>query len=637
MRFKNTIILVLLNLITFGTIWFLDQRNLETESDLNQLADQIREQIKEAPNIIFSGEAINLTHELVREGDQWLLSKPVSWPANYFAVNRILNQLQFMEEETSFEVQDVLAAGQTLADYGFEPPLLTINLKNSEQSSLLSLGTPTEIGNKIYLLGPTRERIHVIKRESIDSLFQDLNALRSRAIFELPVFEVDALGLELKTDTGASSGSLKMRLVKEDNSWQFEAPFATSADPALVASTINTLSSIQVIRFVEENSSDPIAQGLDAPKASITLYGNNREQTLLVGNPDPSAQGDLTYFAQLEGRPTVFTIPGEPIDALRDAQQALRKRNFFEFDLQAADSIRLSEGTTELRLQKLETGDWQVMGESDASESEPERADTAIVSNLLSDLNQLRAIEFVMDAPSPSELGQLRFNTPRRKLQVEFPDSDPLILLLAHPEGEETRLFAQAGQAPFVYEVERRSMLELLNLNPLHYRNRVLEQLPTSAEVIQISLKPNNREPIVFNLDDTASENLNSPKDLSPDQTNALKILTEFFKRFEIKNYLSTRFDPEGYESTPWQVDLIATILLPDGNSGREITRRYRITDRLSGMRQIGGSPEHHCAFELKQELIDALYVFLEDMPKPPEATGDPVETPSLPALIQTP
>ena len=39
----------------------------------------------------------------------------------------------------------------------------------------------------------------------------------------------------------------------------------------------------------------------------------------------------------------------------------------------------------------------------------------------------------------------------------------------------------------------------------------------------------------------------------------------------------------------------------------------------------------------VQQELIDALYVFLEDMPKPPEATGDPVETPSLPALIQTP
>ena len=37
----------------------------------------------------------------------------MQWSANYFAINRILNQLQFLEEEASFPVDDIEKTGQS--------------------------------------------------------------------------------------------------------------------------------------------------------------------------------------------------------------------------------------------------------------------------------------------------------------------------------------------------------------------------------------------------------------------------------------------------------------------------------------------------------------------------------------------
>ncbi|MGB0184663.1 MAG: DUF4340 domain-containing protein, partial [Opitutales bacterium] len=399
MRIKFTLVLLALNAITFSFIFYLNQRDLQADKKALRLAENIREEVAGAQQIELSGRVISLPHTLSRDGESWQITQPFQWPANYFSVNRILNQLQFIEEDTSFPVAAIRESGQTLADYGFETPLLRIKLTHGKGTRSLTIGTPTEIGNQLYLLGPEAATIYVVNRSSIDSLLLDLEALRARDIFNLPVFE-----------SAAGAGSLKVRLSKTDNVWQFEAPIAASADPALVEGTIHALSSMQVVRFVEDNSSDPVAQGLDAPSARITLYGNKRERTLLVGNPDPSAQGEATYFARLEDLPTVFTIPVQTIDALRQAQQDLRKRDFFEFQTEAVDSLVIRENESELRLQKLETGNWQVVATAPGRDIQPRRADAAHVDSLLRNLSQLRALDFVMDNPSPADLGQLRLN-----------------------------------------------------------------------------------------------------------------------------------------------------------------------------------------------------------------------------------
>lgn len=623
MRIKFTLVLLALNAITFSLIFYLNQRDLQADKKALRLAENIREEVAGAQQIELSGRVISLPHTLSRDGESWQITQPFQWPANYFSVNRILNQLQFIEEDTSFPVAAIREAGQTLADYGFETPLLRIKLTHGKGTRSLTIGTPTEIGNQLYLLGPEAATIYVVNRSSIDSLLLDLEALRARDIFNLPVFEIDALGLEMKSAAGA--GSLKVRLSKADNVWQFEAPIAASADPALVEGTIHALSSMQVVRFVEDNSSDPVAQGLDAPSARITLYGNKRERTLLVGNPDPSAQGEATYFARLEDLPTVFTIPVQTIDALRQAQQDLRKRDFFEFQTEAVDSLVIRENESELRLQKLETGNWQVVATAPGRDIQPRRADAAHVDSLLRNLSQLRALDFAMDNPSPADLGQLRLNNPQREAELTLSGQAPRTLAFAYPLDENERLFAQTSGSPFVYEVQREPLLAQLSLNPATYYEKTLEAMPVAAQITALQLTPRDATFTTRQID----------LESEVGRAEAAALL-ESLRNFRVKTYRDNEYKEDAAEPA-WDFDLVISLMLPDGNGGRETTQRYALTKRLGATLQIGGSPAHNCTFELTQEMIEALHPFMQPMPLPPEVKGEPITPPPLPEPLPSP
>ena len=76
----------------------------------------------------------------------------------------------------------------------------------------------------------------------------------------------------------------------------------------LVDNTINTLTGAKVVRFIETEQTNLILQGLENPFMQVTIHGNNRRQSLIVGNLDPNSQGAPQYFAKLENNPAIFTV-----------------------------------------------------------------------------------------------------------------------------------------------------------------------------------------------------------------------------------------------------------------------------------------------------------------------------------------
>jgi hypothetical protein len=500
MRFKFTIFLFALNIITFGLIAFLNNQAKQTEFSTGGLSAQIGRELIEADRIELSGRGLDKPRILERRGSSWALIEPMQWSANYFAINRILNQLQFLEEEASFTIEEIEKAGQTLADYGLAEPILKLTIAEKDEAVSLRIGTVTEIGNKVYLLGPNQREIFVVNSEVIGGLLVDLNDLRTREIFDIPVFEVAALGLQIRSENPGDGNYLKVRLARNSGEWTFEAPLSAKADPALVNGTINTLTAAKVGRFVEAAEIDPLLQGLENPFMRVTIHGNKRRQTLLIGNIDPVSQGAAEYFAKLEDNPAVFTVSARPFDDLREAQEALRERNFMSFDRDALSAVNIAENGRKIRLQKLETGDWQVLESTEDSEIRPHRADPEIIQTLIDHLAGLRAIGFAVDAPSPTDNNRLGFNQPRRIVTLSLKNEEAISLTLAHPEDDENGLYARTTGADFIYEVDRQSTLNILPLNTRHYRIRSLDTLPQAAKISAIRLSRIDTDQDVFNL-----------------------------------------------------------------------------------------------------------------------------------------
>ena len=632
MRFKFTLFLLALNIITFGLILSLNKKTEQAGSQSGGLSAMIGREVIEADRIELNGKGLDTPRILEHDGSSWKITAPMQWSANYFAINRMLNQLQFLEEEASFSVAEIKQTGLTLADYGLDEPQLHLTISHQDESIELSVGTATENANKFYLLGPSKKDIFVVNSQVIESLLVDLGDLRNREIFNIPVFEIDALSLQIRAPEAVGNADFRVRVARTNNGWIFEAPLTAEADTAQVANTINTLTAAKVVEFKEQEASDPILQGLENPTMRVTLHGNKRQQTLLIGNKVPTSTDEetSTYFARIEDNPTVFTVAAEPFDKLREAQEALRERSFMSFDPTALTSIDISEDDLQIRLQKLETGSWQVIKSTAETDIQPHHADPEIIAKLIDDLKNLRASSFAVDSPTPTDLDRLGFNTPRRSIKLSLGD-EQTTLRLAHPESENEKLYARSDKAEYIYTVDRRSTLDTIPLNAAYYRKRILETLPEAAKIKSIKLEKLETGETIFShtLQDEDLIWLKALSDTAEVKQQAILTLLDAIRQFKVKTYLVDEYqDPYSLDSEttrPWLYRLSADILLPGDETDRSDTRSYVFTERFSGTVQVGASELHNVIFEIPQITLDALYTLTDDMQPPPEASNQDI------------
>ncbi|MDI1319450.1 MAG: DUF4340 domain-containing protein, partial [bacterium] len=454
MRSKVTVVLLFLNVVLF---FYIFQYEEKWKAELKTLEARRRVLGPEAASIdsLARTSRTGVTVKIVKRGESWWLTQPYDWPADQNALHRIVNELQFLEHETSFAVADLAKSSQTLADYGLEQPALTLTFTAAGQAYTLKIGDDTKIGNRLYVLSPDGTRIHVVGRSLADSINLGLEELRAPSIFSIPVFEVRSLNVQT-----AAPSNLKVRLRRDAASrWSFESPINARASKSAVEVTLTTLINNLIAKnFLDAANPRLEKAGLEAPALRVTLEGNARRETLLIGNPLPGnaaeravpgtstglpatgsapagpAPADVEYFARIEDKSAVFTavIPQPLIDVLRAAQEALRDPRVLDFEPGTVTAVTLTApGQPELGLQRLEaaagasTG-WQVVTRVAGQAPLTSTADTKTVEELLQKI-YLLAVQvidghpkFLSDAPSAADLENWGFNRPERALTLNL-------------------------------------------------------------------------------------------------------------------------------------------------------------------------------------------------------------------------
>lgn len=630
MRSKITLALLLLNLAVFGYL-ALSERPWSAAGRI----DENRRRVlgPEAANLsaldisLAAGPdadaAASRSLRLERRADTWFITAPVEWPANEFAVRRILNELQFLEHETSFLVADLPRLNQTLADYGLDQPAVTLVANPAPTSPdqpaapafTLRVGAPAA-GNRLYVLSPDERRIHVVPQSLAAVLSLDLDRLRSDRLFTIPVFEARALTIQ-----SGPANTARTRLRRDPNRWLFESPITARAAKTPVELAINDLNALRVSRFLPAEAAPPPETGgaPSAPPLRITLEGNGRRETLHLGQPvatsRPSAPaGTVERHARLEWRAAAgpaeravhFTVhvPAVLVDTLEKAQTSLRDPRVLDLDPDLVVSVALSApGSPALRIQKLDTDSaWRLIV---PDRSEPGRADPDTVRRLLARLQLLEATRFALEAPSRMEVENLGFNRPERVVSLEMtapagaPAPAPITLEIARPGGADPRVFARVVGQPFIHEVSP-DALDHLPVAARFYRERNLGALPDATRIVRLVLRP-------------ADPSLPALLDLKPDETPPppaaaalLAALRDLRAAAIVREDLPATVPVDGIEK-PWAYRLEATLdpALPDG------PLVYLIAERSGGATQLLGSPARGWVFNPEQPVIDALWTLL--------------------------
>jgi Domain of unknown function (DUF4340) len=659
MRTKVTLVLLFLNVALFFFIFYL-RPQWATE-----------ERLKEARRRVLGPESVNIqsleivaggrTVRLVKRGEAWALTQPFDWPANPFAVNRILTTLQNLQHETSFAVADLAKNGQSLADYGLEKPSLTVTFTSGLTvpgvpgqelpRTTLCLGDVTKDGNRLYVLSPDRTRVHVVDRSLAESLALPAEQLRSDALFNIQVFEVRSFNL-----LTAAPANLRIRLRHDGNSWAFETPIVARASKAATELAINLLYNLHVHSFVDAPP-PPELSPATSRTLSLTLEGNNRRETLVLGGavgptapaPGQPAPTSADYYGQIEGKSVFFTvtIPLELVNVLRNAQTDLRERRVLDFDARAVTAITLrAPNAPELVLQRLETTaatggvtPWQIVRRDGNQAPLTQPADAEAVKRLLEKLSQLSAQDFLTEAPTSADLDNWGFNNPQREVVLALAGSPspaaPTPATALPPRrsatlkigvGAERGPSANAFDGDHYYRVDAEILREL-PLEIRAWRDRRLRELPAGAQITALKLTDIATKAVLFDKTLAAATGTAAPD-------AALLPLLDQLRTLRAKAFYADRFTStvtiEGAER-PWKYQLDVTVALVGGAGTQSSTYTLLFSDRIGGGTQIAGAQDLDAEFEIEQPLLDALWKLTYGPQDPGPAPSTPPPSSSTP------
>jgi len=650
MRTKVTLILIFLNVALFFFIFYVRPQITVSKELIEARTRVLPESAADIREIeITVGKQLT---RLVRHGELWYLAAPIEWPANPHAVSHILTELQFLRHETAFPVSGLSQNKLSLADYGLETPAITVSLTptgtheaqgHAPQKLMLRIGNATNVGNRLYVLSPDGSRIHVVSRSLADSLSLPLEQLRSNALFTIPEFEVRNFTIQ-----PAATASARTRLRRDGSRWAMENPIQTRANTAAVKQTLVSLNSLQVGTFVTQ-ALPPELSPASTAALRITLEGNNRSETLLLGNPVPKPEGNSStvteYYAQFEWKvederkSAVFsvTVPSALFDSLRSAQEKLRENQILDFDTRRISAILLrAPNQPELSLQRLdstaasESVRWQIVRRIGDAAPTTLPADSAVVQDFLEELQRLRARRFVSDAPGAADLESWGFNRPERSVALTQ-EPDP-----SRPRSGDTAAlttstleigvsadrgpvaFARLDPAKYIYEVDA-EILRRCPVDPKAWRDRTVRELPAGARIVSLRLTDlGSGKPILETALPLAADSA-----LPEERRQAVAALAAGLRSLRAKAYLADHYGdsvPAAGAQQPWKYRLDLGIALQSANGGHTDNESILLTERLAGGVLAAGSAEYDAAFELEQPIIDALWPLISPPAAPQPA-----------------
>ncbi len=645
MRTKVTLVLIFLNVALFFFI-FRFERNWRTEAETLETRRRVLgPEAADIRSLTLTAPATGATVGLVRQRDTWSLAQPLNWPANQHAVSSMVNELHLLEHLATFSVAEAARNKQSLSDYGLEKPRLVVEFTSGDPAATggttrpptrLLLGDPTPDGKRLYVLSPDGQRVHVVNRSLLDNLSLPVDQLRADTVLSVRVFEARSLSLQLAADPGRAGGAPpRVRILRDGTTqrWRFAAPHTAAASKTAIELRINELNALKAGTF--NPTPAPATLPSAAPALRVTLEGNNRTETLYLGEPvprpataanQPAAGTEL--FAQLEGRDALFTVivPLELLETLRNAQESLREKRFLEFDPAAVTALTLASplqsNQPPVTLQRLEGASgqardgeqaWQVVYRTEGEQApQTMPADPAIVRAVLQRLNLLTAETFKSDAPSNNDLEEWGFNRPAREVTLAVAGAAAPLVLRLGTDATRSVYYARVGTptepGASIYTVGP-DLVQDLPLTPSAWRNRnVTEPLPAVARITALKLTDLLEKKILAEHAFDATGQPAAP----PRDPKALATVVAALRQIRAREFVPGGFTERIFaagEDRTWRYQLEATIALP-GSAGQEVARPFSLllTERLGGSLQFAGAKELDVAFSLEQPLVDALW-----------------------------
>jgi Domain of unknown function (DUF4340) len=263
-------------------------------------------------------------------------------------------------------------------------------------------------------------------------------------------------------------------LKKDASGWQMTSPLAVTADQGEVSGMTNALSSLEVVRVIDENPTSLNDYGLSNPRIEVDFKAD-KPHKLLIGEKTPTGS-DL--FAKRDDEKKVFVIPATQETTFNRTTFDLREKTLLKFDREKVDGIEVAAGGKSLTLTK-DGADWKLTKPVQA------RADFGSVEGLVGKLQTAQMKSVVTSDPTPADLKKYGLDKPETTVNVNSGSSRARLMFGS--KAADNTVYARDASKPTVVTVDGTLVDDLKKGGDDYRRKDLFEFRPYNVTHIELT------------------------------------------------------------------------------------------------------------------------------------------------------
>ncbi|MFC1554103.1 DUF4340 domain-containing protein [candidate division KSB1 bacterium] len=345
MRFKNTLIVVLIFIIIAGLVYYdtvyWEPNRRKSDEEKNRVFQFDKEDVYKI-EIIRGNEYFIL--EKINE--IWMVTQPIEFDADEVNIDGgifLFNTHGQKERSISDNRSDLEKFGLTP-----ESPMIKIHTTDNIIYSL-QFGNNNPSATSVYANIPGSDEIFLTSRYLGEWVDKPLVFFRDKTILNFDVDKVSGI-------TYKQPGN-NIVIEKLDDSWTIKEPIECPAEEEVLDYQIKWLREKLIIEYVDENPIDLQKYGLLNTEYSVIISeeGNDKVSEIFIGNSDGN-----NFFAMDNIRPQVFLLDSSTVNQFTMSLFDFRDKSIVDYDINIVDEMKVTYKNTLFHFIK-EGGNWNLV------------------------------------------------------------------------------------------------------------------------------------------------------------------------------------------------------------------------------------------------------------------------------------
>lgn len=292
--------------------------------------------------------------ERARPDAPWKLTVPINYPAQSLKIEWLLQTLETLTANTYLPPGELTANKRTIAHYGLDVPQATLTLQYKGQRSELLFGSPTAVGDQIYLQVQNRPGIYVVNSEAFDHLPRSYNDWRDTALLNLngvgfTRLEVRGAGRGFALDVDTNNGTLYL-----------SKPTLARAEPGKVDTLLRQIVDASVVEFVSDHPRPDLeSYGLQPPALELAFMSGTNDLLVVQFGKSPTNAPALVYARRMS-HTNIVLVPKALLETLQISHGDLRDLRLVNLpSMNSVDAIEVV-GAENFSVRRQTNGTWTV-------------------------------------------------------------------------------------------------------------------------------------------------------------------------------------------------------------------------------------------------------------------------------------